>query len=103
MPRATKTPTIPLPISLERWYSDPNNAVALRELLENEAFKVAVATLSQANLPTGMATALAPSATERMAWLAGYNDFARDLVSLTKPRNQHTDPEPWGHIRPQHL
>jgi hypothetical protein len=103
MPRAprSKTTLVTLPLSLELWHKNPANADALRTLISSEIFKVAVATLVQANQPTGLPTAVAlGSPAERMAWLAGYTDFARDLVQLTKPRGEHQELVPWGHIKP---
>jgi hypothetical protein len=94
----------PIPQSLEQWHVSPSNAEALRELLSNEVFKLAVATLVQANQPTGLPTAnTLGSPAERMAWLAGYTDFARDLVQLTKTRAEHQELVPWGHIKPTTL
>lgn len=92
-----------LPMSLEHWFLNPTLATRLRELLEDEVFKTAVATLIQANLPTGLAKPKFGTADERLAWLSGYNDFARDLVQLTKPRNEHQELVPWGHIKPTEL
>lgn len=103
MPRAPrrKTSTTPLPLSLELWHKNPANADALRGLISSEIFKVAVATLVQANQPTGLPTNVAlGNPAERMAWLAGYTDFARDLVQLTKSRADHEELVPWGHIKP---
>jgi hypothetical protein len=106
MPRATKTKEQPvaIPLSLTHWYSNPINIEQLREILECPVFKVAVATLTAANLPTGLPTLnTLGSPAERMAWLAGYTDFARDLVQLTKPRAEHKELVPWGHIQPTHI
>lgn len=103
MPRAPrrKISTTPLPLSLELWHKNPANADALRSLISSEIFKVAVATLVQANQPTGLPTNVAlGTPAERMAWLAGYTDFARDLVQLTKSRTEHEELVPWGHIKP---
>jgi hypothetical protein len=98
----SKKPT--LPISLEQWYNNPAYASELRELLEKEVFRVAVATLLQANTPTGLPKISSPElAAERMAWLAGYADLARDLVQLTKPRAEFQELVPWGHIKPTQL
>jgi len=94
----------PLPQSLDHWYKNPAFATELRELLESDIFRTAVATLQQANVPTGLPKPNAiGTPAERMAWLAGYTDFARDLVQLTKPRDEHVELVPWGHIQPPHL
>lgn len=98
-PFKKKKPTIP--VSLDQWYANPTYATELRELLNNDTFRLAIATLMQANLPTGLPKANAlGSAEERMAWLSGYSDLARDLVQLTKPRAEHQELVPWGHIKP---
>lgn len=92
-----------VPMSLEHWYQNPTLATELRELLDKEVFKVAVATLMQANTPTGMPQNKVGSAEERLAWLAGYNDLARDLVQLTKPRAEYQELVPWGYVKPQEV
>jgi hypothetical protein len=101
MPRPKAPQPTPLPLPLETWHKNPANADVLRGLISSEIFKVAVATLCQANVPTGLPISnTLGSPAERMAWLAGYNDFARDLVQLTKSRPEHEELVPWGHIKP---
>jgi hypothetical protein len=92
-----------IPMSLEHWYQNPTLATELRELLNKEVFKVAIATLTQANTPTGMPQNKIGSAEERLAWLAGYNDLARDLVQLTKPRAEFQELIPWGYVKPTEI
>ena len=78
MPRATKTKEQPVryPSFVNSLVFKSNNIDQLREILECPVFKVAVATLTAANLPTGLPTLnTLGSPAERMAWLAGYTDF----------------------------
>lgn len=102
--RTRKNPTstlIPVPRKLERWFQDPIMVSRLRELLSEEAFQVAQATLLDAALPT-YAHLNRPNEENvlRHAWLAGYRDALRDLLALTvAPAARNRDlPEEWAHI-----
>lgn len=100
-PRAAAPPTVPVPRKLERWFQDPIMVSRLRELLSEEAFQVAQATLLDAALPT-YAHLNRPNEENvlRHAWLAGYRDALRDLLALTvAPAARNRDlPEEWAHI-----
>ena len=102
--RTRKVPTstpIPVPRKLERWFQDPIMVSRLREILSEEAFQIAQATLLDAALPT-YAHLNRPNEENvlRHAWLAGYRDALRDLLALTvAPAARNRDlPEEWAHI-----
>lgn len=93
-----------LPKTLQHWFQDPIAVARLRELLADPVFLVACATLNAAAQPAHMATrAQSPEQlASSFVWLAGYNDFLRDLEKLTRmPDSGRTNIEEWKHITPQ--
>jgi len=87
-----------LPVPLNRWYNDLADVDRLREILADESFQRAVATLKELSLPT--ASVLSPDTTansNKNIWLAGYCDFVKDLEKLTKQptTNQTKQIEEW--------
>jgi hypothetical protein len=87
-----------IPQTIERWFSEPTQASILRELLENPFFEAAVATLLSAARPTFLALTDTERNAQRQAWLAGYHDFANDLLKLTKaPLTKGKNLEEWSH------
>lgn len=87
-----------IPQTIERWFSDPTQASTLRETLESPVFEAAVATLLSAARPTFLALTDTERNAQRQAWLAGYHDFANDLLKLTKaPLTKGKNLEEWSH------
>lgn len=87
-----------IPQTIERWFSDPTQASRLREALESPFFEAAVATLLSAARPTFSALTDTERNAQRQAWLAGYHDFANDLLKLTKaPLTKGKNLEEWSH------
>jgi hypothetical protein len=87
-----------IPQTIERWFSDPTQASRLRETIESPVFEAAVATLLSAARPTFLALTDTEHNAQRQAWLAGYHDFANDLLKLTKaPLTKGKDLEEWSH------
>lgn len=87
-----------IPQTIERWFSDPTQASTLRETLESPVFEAAVATLLSAARPTFLALTDTERNAQRQAWLAGYHDFANDLLKLTKaPLTKGKSLEEWSH------
>ena len=87
-----------VPQTIERWFSDPTQAAKLREILGNPAFETAAATLLSAARPTFVALTDTERNAQRQAWLAGYHDFANDLLKLTKaPPTKGQNLEEWSH------
>jgi hypothetical protein len=100
-PRAAALPAVPVPRKLERWFQDPLMVSRLREILSEDAFQVAQATLLDAALPTYAHLNRPQEDIERRhAWLAGYRDALRDLVSLTLAPSapKSSLPDEWAHI-----
>lgn len=91
----------PVPVPLKRWYANIEFVERLRELVEDPVFQLACATLEQQAQPTASIAAMSDrdKASNRMHWLAGYNDFTRDLISLTKfPQEQTTQLSEWDYL-----
>jgi hypothetical protein len=87
-----------VPQTIERWFSDPTQVSALRDVLENPAFETAAATLLSAARPTFVNLVDTERNAIRQAWLAGYHDFVNDLLKLTKaPPRKGTTVEEWSH------
>lgn len=87
-----------VPQTIERWFSDPTQASRLREAVESPFFEAAVATLLSAARPTFAALSDVERNAQRQAWLAGYHDFANDLLKLTKaPPTKGRNIEEWSH------
>lgn len=87
-----------VPQTIERWFSDPTQSAKLREILDNSVFETAAATLLSAARPTFMALTDTEHNAQRQAWLAGYHDFANDLLKLTKaPPTKGQNLEEWSH------
>jgi ribosome modulation factor len=93
---------VPIPRAIQRWYQDPITVSRLREILAEDAFQVAQATLLDAALPTyASLNRPAENNSLRHAWLAGYRDAMRDLQALTiapASRAQNPLPDEWGHL-----
>lgn len=89
-------PTPPVP--LENWFRDPHAPVQLRELLASPVFARAAAILLDAAHPTFGNSVGVAAQSDRLCWQAGYSDFVRDLLKLTKPPVSVPDAEPWGHL-----
>lgn len=92
-------PTVPKP--LKQWFLDPVAVDRLREILDDPVFQVACATLHNAALPSFNTVNNTPEGnSNRLAWLAGYRDFANDLQSLTKlPQTKDYSVAEWEHIQ----
>ena len=92
---------IPLPIPLDRWFTDVKRIEELRTVLDSEAFQTATATLKEVAGPTyGSVSADATSNSNRLSWYAGYRDAFNDLHRLTTPKQKpNTQPEEWSHIQ----
>lgn len=89
-------PTVPKP--LEHWFNDLSSVSRLREILEDPAFELASATLLAAASPTYSNLTDTDRNAQRQAWLAGYHDFANDLLKLTKaPLSKGRNVEEWSH------
>lgn len=97
------TKRTPLPVSLDRWYSDIKAVEELRSMLESETLQTAVATLKEISGPTHSTISTPDDNNLRFAWCAGYRDAFSDLIKLTKfpttNKTQITDTE-WTHILP---
>jgi hypothetical protein len=86
------------PITIDRWFNDPQSAPRLREIIENPYFELAAATLLSASRPTFSNLGDPERNSQRQAWLAGYHDFANDLIKLTKqPVAKNNNPDEWAH------
>lgn len=85
-----KKDKIALPVPLQRWYADMQAIDRLRDILNDESFRRAVATLKENALPSVSSLSTDPQANSNKAvWLAGYCDFIKDLERLTTvPTNQ---------------
>ena len=96
--KALPTPHKPL----NRWYSSTVLVQQLKEVIETEAFKVAVAVLKNATKPTFRTTMrlTAEENASRYAWYAGYCDALDDLEKLgASPVGKPVaDTEEWAHI-----
>lgn len=90
-----------LPKALEHWFQDLPSIERLREILADPVFQTACATLVQAALPSQTAVHTGQTNSEKLCWLAGYSDFARDLAKLTRILPPKADLEEWAHLLPQ--
>ena len=96
-----KRAVTPLPAPLKRWFADPACVERLRDILADPVFQVACATLqNQAQPSSAVVGADTVANNNRLQWLAGYNDFTRDLVSLTRyPQDTESTPTPeWDYL-----
>jgi hypothetical protein len=96
-----KQKAVALPKSLEHWYGDLVAVDRLREVLEEPALQVAIATLCAAAAPSAIALVgtTGDHNAARLNWLAGYHDAFRDLVKLTRLPARATElPAEWSHI-----
>lgn len=93
-------PTPPKPINL--WFQNPAAVERLREILADPYFQQACAILLAASLPTRSSSASDPERNGlAYSWMAGYADFANDLVKLTKmPGAKGPDGGEWLHVTP---
>ena len=89
-----------VPKTLEHWYQDVVAVERLREIVADPVFRTAVATLLSAAQPTHRHLVAPESDARRLAWLAGYNDFADGLVTLTRrPLDQPKASDEWAHYQ----
>lgn len=90
-----------VPKSLEHWFLNPESVSRLREILDDDTFQLAVATLKEAAAPSVSSITEDPQVnSHRLSWFAGYRDAYNDLVKLTKMpanRTNNTDEE-WMHL-----
>ena len=95
-----------IPRPLHHWMQDPASMQRLRDILADPVFLTACATLTQTAQPTYTATQnQTPEAqAATFNWLAGYNDFLRDLGKMTVPPDSGTraQEDEWSHIAPEH-
>lgn len=90
------------PVPLNRWFNDAKSVQGLRDLLENEFFQRAVATLKEVAGPSFGTLQDNDTNNLRHAWYAGYRDAFNDLHKLTKLQNNQTKtahPDEWTHIQ----
>ena len=84
----------------EKWFTSTGNRDRLRSVLNDPVFKAAVETLLFNSQPDSIHAIGQPDqSVQRYAWLAGYNQFLRDLnnladISLTPPS---FDGEEWNY------
>jgi RNA polymerase-interacting CarD/CdnL/TRCF family regulator len=94
-----KNKKIALPIPLRRWYHNLDDVSRLREILSDEVFQRAVATLKENASPTvSTLSSDAQANNNKTVWLAGYCDFVKDLEKLTNApaqNNQQNNIEEW--------
>tara|TARA_R100000742_G_C4278512_1_gene101434 strand:+ start:3387 stop:3689 length:303 start_codon:yes stop_codon:yes gene_type:complete len=92
----------PLPVPLERWFNDVKKVEELREVLDNETYQTAVATLKEIAGPTlsGISSNNDENG-QRYSWYAGYRDAFNDLFKLTRLKQDKpvVEPEEWKHIQ----
>lgn len=90
------------PEPIHRWFQDPKSVLRLREITEDPVFRLACATLLAAAQPTRVDAASNPERNSlAFSWLAGYGDFANDLVKMTQmPGAKGADVQEWLHVTP---
>ena len=97
-----KKDPLKIPIPLDRWFSDVKKIEELREILDNETYQTAIATLKEIAGPTlsGISSNNDENG-QRYAWYAGYRDAFNDLYKLTRMRQNKPviEPEEWTHIQ----
>lgn len=93
---------IPLPVQLDRWFTDTKSVEELRAVLGSDSFQTAVATLKSMAAPSFATLSNSETNSLRHAWYAGYCDFITDLQKLTKLpiNNQIETNTEWTHIHP---
>lgn len=93
-------PKVALPKPIEHWFLNPVAVQRLREIMEDEHFLTAIATLKEAAGPTSSSVSTDQTAnSNRLSWYAGYRDAFSDLAKLTKipARTKQTNDE-WMHL-----
>ena len=92
---------IPLPIPLDRWFTDVKRIEELRKVLDSEALQTAFAVLKEVAGPTHGSVSPDPATnSNRLSWYAGYRDAFNDLHKLTKTKGKAPEqPEAWSHIQ----
>jgi hypothetical protein len=95
LPRKTTVPK-----SLEHWFLNPEHCIRLREILDDEVFQVAVATLKESAAPSAASISTDPQQnSHRLSWFAGYRDAFIDLAKLTKaPAKTTNTNDEWMHL-----
>jgi hypothetical protein len=91
----------PLPVPLDRWFTDIKAVEDLRAIIDSESFQTAVATLKSMAAPTFATLSDGDTNSLRHAWYAGYCDFVADLQKLTKlpVKNYNETNTEWTHIQ----
>jgi len=95
----SKHPKPPIPI--DHWFKDLASVESLRDVLDNAAFKQAVAILKEIGGPSFGTLQDNDTNSLRHAWYAGYRDAFNDLQKLTKlpvNENKNIQPDEWLHI-----
>lgn len=87
-----------VPKALDHWYRDIASVERLREILEDPTFQLACASLMNAALPSFPNVVSGTGNNEKMCWLGGYSDFARDLKKLTVLPNSRSEMPEWEHL-----
>lgn len=98
--KVPKQRSIQLPKSLAHWFQNREAVERLRQIVDDEHFRTAVATLKEEAGPTSssLSTDVATNS-QRMSWYAGYRDAFSDLEKLTKlPTNIKQTNDEWMHI-----
>ena len=94
---------IPLPIPLDRWFTDVKRIEELRKVLDSEALQTAFAVLKEVAGPTHGSVSPDPATnSNRLSWYAGYRDAFNDLYKLTRIQGNKPNPhqaEEWTHIQ----
>ena len=99
MPKS-KSETPPVPVT--RWFNDTKAVQDLRQVLEEDFFQRAVATLKEIAGPSFATLQDNDANNLRHAWYAGYRDAFNDLHKLTKladPQKGRSHPDEWTHIQ----
>ena len=97
--------TVTPPVSVVRWFNDTKAVQDLRQVLEEEFFQRAVATLKEIAGPSFGTLQDNDTNSLRHAWYAGYRDAFNDLSKLTKlpdtnsQKTGPTHPDQWTHIQ----
>ena len=90
------------PELMRGWYArqTPETLEELRKILANPMFSEAVSMLLGSCQPTRQSclSSDAEGNALRLSWLAGYNDFIRDIESLSRVPAQQTELREWEHI-----
>jgi len=92
-----------MPMPLRRWMASPDLCARFREIVENDEFRMGVATLRDNASPSARSLRDPVADARQHAWLAGYHDALHDIFRLARATvspNPELDSE-WEHIGPQ--